>query len=109
MVTVTKFRRVVMKEPSGDQSVGGSSTFTLARFARVGSQPQAITRRQRFGVSKWSALRLVRIESISVAISSNFARRALSLTLALIHLSISVLVAFWGEESSRMGQRSPMM
>ena len=47
------------------------------------------------------------MESISLAVSSNFVKRALSLMFALIHLSISVLVAFVGALSSNTGRLVP--
>ena len=53
-----------------------------------------MAKRRKLEVSSLSALRLARMESISLAISSNLAKRALSLMLALIHLSISLLAAF---------------
>ena len=46
---------------------------------------------------------------MSEAISSILAMGDFSLMLALIHLSISPLVAFLGAASSKTGRRSPMM
>ena len=43
------------------------------------------------------------MESISLAVSSNLVKRALSLMLRRIHFSISVLVAFVGALSSWRG------
>ena len=111
MITVTKFRRVVMEEPSGDQGIGRGQNAhqgILGSFlATLGPQPQAIAKRHKLGASNLSVLRLVRIESISLATSSNLANRALSLTLALIHLSISPLVAFERALSSSTGRLVP--
>ena len=49
------------------------------------------------------------MESISLAVFSNLVKRALSLMLALIHLSISPLVALVGALSSNTGRLVPTM
>ena len=58
MVTVTKVRGVVIKKPSGDKA------FWEAFWVILGSQPQAMVRRRKLGVSSLSALRLVTMESL---------------------------------------------
>ena len=78
--------------------------FWEALWASLGSHPQAIVRRHKLGRSSSSALRVVMMESISLAISSSLVKRALSLMLVRIHLSISVLVAFVGALSSNTGR-----
>ena len=111
MVTVTKFRGVVMEKPSGDQGVRrgqhANQSILGSFLGDLGIPAPSNVRRHKLGVSSLSALRLVMMESISLVISSNLDKRALSLMLALIHLSISLLVAFGGALSSNTGRWVP--
>ena len=89
---VSKGRRVVLQKPSGDECIGrgqhADEGVLGGALGQLGVTPHAMVRRQRLGRSSLSALRVVMMESISLAVSSNLVKRALSLMLALIHLLI---------------------
>ena len=108
---VNKSRRVVLEKPSGNKGVGrgqhANEGILGGALSQFGVPAPGNGKAAEIGKVNLSALRVEMMESISLAVSSNLVKRALSLMLALVHLSISVLVAFVGALSSNTGRWAP--